>query len=44
MKNQYQANDDEDPEEFAKLMMRAVMVAAMPEIARNQFEHYGYGF
>ncbi len=44
MKNRYQANGDEDPEEFAELVMRAAMVAVTPEIARNQFEHCGYGF
>ena len=44
MKKRYQADGNEDPIEFAELVVRAARVAVTPDIARNQFEHCGYGF
>lgn len=44
LKKRYQATGNEDPEEFAEMVIRAVRVAVTPEIARNQFEHCGYMF
>jgi len=42
MKNRFQARGDEDPVEFAELIIRAATDTVTPEIARNQFEHCGY--